>query len=147
MYVRRSSLRSCYSQSLLSYVPPCAIADTCELASSSDDAKRPHRGRSYRVALLSINGVGALTVRATLFNQAWAHSRRALLNAWAHSPRAANHPKIVTIRALYRDPMPLMMKTDNNNRHSQSMIRVIHYETMGAVNLHQRVINYSSSLG
>ena len=27
--------------------------------------------------------------------------------AWAHSPRAANHPKIVTIRALYRDPMPL----------------------------------------
>ena len=24
----------------------------------SDDAKRPHRGRSYRVALLSINGVG-----------------------------------------------------------------------------------------
>ena len=27
--------------------------------------------------------------------------------AWAQSPRAANHPKIVTIRALYRDPMPL----------------------------------------
>ena len=25
--------------------------------------------------------------------------------AWAHSPRAANHPKIVTIRALFRDPM------------------------------------------
>ena len=30
MYVRRSSLRSCYSQPLLSYVPPCAIADVCE---------------------------------------------------------------------------------------------------------------------
>ena len=39
------------------------------MASSSDDAKRPHRGRSYRVALLSINGVGALTARATPFNQ------------------------------------------------------------------------------
>ena len=51
------------------------------------------------MALLSINGVGALTVRALLFS----------INAWAHSPRAANHPKIVTIRALYRDPMPLMM--------------------------------------
>ena len=47
------------------------------------------------MALLSINGVGALTARATLF-------------AWAHSPRTANHPKIVTIRALYRDPMPLI---------------------------------------
>ena len=46
--------------------PPCAIADTCKLASRSYDAKRPHRGRSYRVAL---NGVGALTARTTLFNQ------------------------------------------------------------------------------
>ena len=80
MFVTRSSLRSCYSQSLLSYVPPCAIADTCELASCSYDAKQPHRGRSYRVAL----------------------------NAWAHSPHTANHPKIVIIRALYRDPMPLI---------------------------------------
>ena len=29
--------------------------------------------------------------------------------AWAHSPCAANHPKIVTISALYRDPMPLKL--------------------------------------
>ena len=40
----------------------------------------------------------------TRYSFPWAHSRRALLNAWAHSPRAANHPKIVTIRALYLDP-------------------------------------------
>ena len=61
------------------------------------------------MALLSINGMGAPTARATLSINAWAQSRRALLisiNAWAHSPRAANHPKIVTIRALC-DPMPL----------------------------------------
>ena len=55
--------------------------------------------------------VWAHSRRALLFSiNAWAHSRRALLfsiNAWAHSPRTANHPKIVTIRALYRDPMPL----------------------------------------
>ena len=51
------------------YVPPCAIADKCELASCSYDAKRPHRGRRFRVALSSINGVGAHTARAPLFNQ------------------------------------------------------------------------------
>ena len=44
------------------------VADTCKLASCSD-AKRPHRGRSYRVALFSINGVGALMACATLLNQ------------------------------------------------------------------------------
>ena len=48
-----------------------------------------------------------VSFRVALFSE-WAHTWRALLflrrRAWAHSPRAANHPKIVTIRALYRDP-------------------------------------------
>ena len=51
------------------------------------------------MALFSINGVGARTACAPLFNQC--------VGARGHSPRAANHPKIVTIRALYHDPMPL----------------------------------------
>ena len=49
------------------------------------------------MALFSISGVGALTARTTLFNQC--------MGALAS---AATHPKIVTIRALYRDPMPLI---------------------------------------
>ena len=51
------------------------------------------------MALSSINGVGAHTARAPFFNQCVGVRGRTL--------RAANHPKIVTIRALYRDPMPL----------------------------------------
>ena len=55
---------------------------------------------------------GGVIVWHSFQSMVWAHSRRTLLfsiNAWAHSPRAANHPKIVTIRALYRDPMPLIL--------------------------------------
>ena len=105
MYVRRSSLRSCYSQPLLSYVPPCAIADTCErcLHTATVMRQRPHGGRSFRVALFSIN--------------AWAHTQRAPIFSiivWAHTQRAptarpikANYLKIVTIRPLiiYKDPV------------------------------------------
>ena len=54
----RTSLRHCR------YVRTGCLHTSC-----SYDAKRLHRGRSYRVALFSINGVGALTVCATLFNQ------------------------------------------------------------------------------
>ena len=87
MYVRRSSLRSCYSQSLLSSVPPCTIADTCEWCLHTATATRQwlHGGRRFRVAL-----------------NAWAHTRRAL----TARPIKANYLKIVTIRPLYRDPMP-----------------------------------------
>ena len=93
MYVRRSSLRSCYSQPLLSYVPPCVIANTCErcLHTATTTRQRPHGGRSFRVALFSIN--------------AWAYMRRAP----TARPIKANYLKIVTIRPLYRDPMPLML--------------------------------------
>ena len=48
------------------------------------------------MVLFSINGVGAHTARAPLFN-----------HCVGARGRAANHPKIATIRALYRDPMPL----------------------------------------
>ena len=68
------------------------------------------------MALSSINGVGAHTARAPL--------RRC---AWAHSPPAANHPKIVTIRALYRDPMPLKVQFVHAQFASQISIPVPSY--------------------
>ena len=60
---------------------------------------------NWPVAATMLNG--RIGVRVTEWHSyqsmVWAHSRRALLfsiNAWAHSPRAANHPKIVIMRAL-----------------------------------------------
>ena len=95
--VRRSSLRSCYSQPLFSYVPPCTIANTCARCLHTATAMRQwlHGGRSFRVALFSIN--------------VWAHT-------WCAStvrPIKANYLKIliITIRLLYRDPMPLLSKS------------------------------------
>ena len=67
-----------------------------------------------QVAATMLNGrIGGGVIEWHSFqSMVWAHLRRALLfsiNALAHSPCAANHPKIVTIRALYRDPMPLIL--------------------------------------
>ena len=92
-YIRGSLLHLCYSQPFLSYVPPCAIADTCErcLHMTTATRQRPHGGRSIRVALFSIN--------------AWAHTQ----HAPTARPIKANYLKIVTIRPLYRDPMPFRM--------------------------------------
>ena len=89
MYVRRSLLRSCYSQPLLSYVPPRAITDTCErcLHTATATRQRPHGGQSFRVAL-----------------NAWAHTWRAP----TARPIKAHYLNIVTIRPLYTYPMPLM---------------------------------------
>ena len=78
--------------------------------------------------------VWAHSRRALLFSiNAWAHSQRALLfsiNAWAHSPRAANHPKIVTIRALYRDPMSLKVLSNSP------------CSTVGTTSLHTNTVLY-----
>ena len=76
----------------------------------SYDAKRPHRGRSHRVELFSVNGVGSPTARAVQWHSVqsitvWARSLRAPNKEWPHTRRAANHIKILTIRALYHDPM------------------------------------------
>ena len=70
MYVRKKILAPLMLQPVPSLLRTslwhCRYVRTgCLHASCSYVAKRPHRGQSYRVALLSINGVGALKGRAT----------------------------------------------------------------------------------
>ena len=51
--VHTSSLHSCYSQPLLSYIPPRAIADTCKRCLHTGTAmrQRPFGEWSFRVAV------------------------------------------------------------------------------------------------
>ena len=90
MYVSRSSLCSCYSRPLRSYIPPCTIVDTCVryLHGYCYEAKRSHREQSFRVAL---------------FNPMCGHTH---MRTVAFSIKA-NYLKMVTVRTLYRDSMPL----------------------------------------
>ena len=86
--VRRSSLRSSYSQPLLSYVSPCAIADTGKQYLHTGTAMRkwPHGGAELQSGTLFTECVGTHVACAGY---------------------AANYLKILTIGSLYRDPMPL----------------------------------------
>ena len=69
-YVRRSSLRSCYSESLLSYVPPCTIADTCE--------RCLHMGTATRLNGRMGGGVSEWhsSIYTCVHVYVWAHMRR-----------------------------------------------------------------------
>ena len=82
-YVRRSSLCSCYSQPLLSYVPPCAMP------THANDAYSTH-GYSYEATA----AWGADLQSGTLFNQC----------VVAHTAPAGC---VANQGQLYRDPMPL----------------------------------------
>ena len=80
-YVGRSSLRSCYSQPLLLYVPRCGIADTCErcLHTATVTRQRPHGGGASE----------------------W-HSFQSMRGCTRGvRPIKANYLKIVTIRTLH----------------------------------------------
>ena len=82
----------------------------------------------------SINGVGALTARATLFVGALT-ARATLFNQCVGTLAARGQSsKIVTIRALYRDPMPLTV----TGRHLGT---VHHYQATLKVSGMQSVIN------
>ena len=116
-YVRRSSLRSCYSRPLLSYMPQCAIADMC--------------GRCLHMATANEATAtwGAELQSGTLF--AWAHTQRAP-TAW---PIKANYLKIVTIRPLYRDPMPLRNISHTAMWPLPAHVRVIHCSILSLLRL------------
>ena len=92
MYVTRSSLCSCHSRPLRSYIPPCTIVDTCKrcLHGYCYKAIRPQGGQSY-------------SVWHSLQSEVWAHSRARTV---AFSMKA----KYLKIRTLYRDSMPLTIQ-------------------------------------